>query len=474
MPPQPIRGIAVADVGYTSTKLALFSPAGELVTERRVPSNHHEGPPYRWIDPEPTVEFFRQTIAEFDAILPVDAIVPTAHGAAVALIAEDGSLALPIMDYTSEPPADIVAAYRQRMPPFAECLCPLLPMSLTHALQVFWQSRAHPRDFARTRTIVPWIQYVGFRLCGRLVTEVTSMSCQTQLVDPVKRQLSSLVKAEGWQRLFPSMVPAWEIIGDLKPEFGAKTFRGRGKVLAGAHDSSASYARYLAAGFGSFTLLSTGTWSICYDTSTTADQLDETRDTCINADIFGRQVAVSRFFGGKEYELVAGDAAATAPDLAMVSALIERGCFALPSFSGSSGPMPGSAGKGRIDGDAPANPVEMASLATLYCALMVGEQLDALSSRNDIIVDGPFARNAVLLALIAQLRPGQKVKASLLLDGTAAGAACLAMMSDGKLPHIPIETTDIVAADIAGLDPYRRRWRELSRMNSGPAPRNTE
>lgn len=469
MPPEPIRGIAVTDVGYTSTKLALFSNTGELLAERRVPSNHHEGPPYRWIDPEPMVEFFRGAIAAFDAILPVDAIVPTAHGAAVALIAEDGSLALPIMDYTAEPPADIVAAYRTRMPPFAECLCPLLPMSLTHALQIFWQSRSHPGDFARTRYIVPWIQYVGFRLCGRPVIEVTSMSNQTQLVDPARREFSSLVKAEGWDRIFPPMVPAWEIIGDLKPEFRGMAFRGRGKVLAGVHDSSASYARYLAAGFASFTLLSTGTWSICYDTSTTADRLDEERDTCINADIFGRQVAVSRFFGGKEYELVAGDAAGTAPDLAAVRALVGRGCFALPSFSGSSGPMPGSAGKGMIVGDAPSGPVEMASLATLYCALMVGEQLDAVSSGNDIIVDGPFAKNPVLLALLAQLRPGQKVKASQLLDGTAAGAACLAMITEGKLPRIAIGTADTVVSDVAGLNAYRLRWRELAGKNAGSA-----
>ena len=41
-------------------------------------------------------------------------------GAALACIATDGSLALPVMDYTSEPPAAIVAAYREIMPPFSE------------------------------------------------------------------------------------------------------------------------------------------------------------------------------------------------------------------------------------------------------------------------------------------------------------------------------------------------------------------
>ena len=377
-----VRGIAVADVGYTSTKLALYAPDGRLAAERRVPSVHHEGPPYRWIDPEPMVSFFRRTLPELDAVLPVDVVVPTAHGAAMALLDADGELALPIMDYTSEPPPDIVTAYRARMPSFAELLCVLLPMSITHALQMYWQSRAHPAAFARAAQIIPFIQYVGYRLSGRAVIEVTSMSCQTQLVDMAEGGFSSLMKAEGWASRFPPMVPAWEAIGTLKPEFRGSGLRGRADVLAGVHDSSASYARYLAAGLGDFTLLSTGTWSIAYDTSAGAGGLSEARDTAINADIFGRKVAISRFFGGKEYEFAAGDAVGVPATVEAVAGLVARGSFALPSFSGSSGPMPGSALRGRFVGPPPRNPEEQASLATLYCALMVSEQLDALGAAS--------------------------------------------------------------------------------------------
>jgi sugar (pentulose or hexulose) kinase len=467
MQPDIVRGIAVADVGYTSTKLALYAPDGRLAAERRVPSVHHEGPPYRWIDPEPMASFFRSTLPELDALLPVDVVVPTAHGAAMAMLDADGQLALPIMDYTSEPPRDIVAAYRTRMPSFAESLCRLLPMSNTHALQMYWQSRAHPAAFARATQIFPFIQYVGYRLCGRAVIEVTSMSCQTQLVDMAQGGFSSLIKAEGWDSRFPPMVPAWDAIGTLKPEFCGSGLRGRGVVLAGVHDSSSSYARYLAAGLGDFTLLSTGTWSIAYDTSAGADGLSEARDTAINADIFGRKVAISRFFGGKEYELAARDAAGVPASLEAVAGLVAGGSFALPSFSGSSGPMPGSAGRGRFAGPPPRDAAERASLATLYCALMVSEQLDALGAAHDIVVDGPFARNGVMLELLGQLRPGRAIRASRLLDGTAAGAACLALVRDGELPRIAIDTDDIAPAAIPGLGDYRRRWQAMSAENAG-------
>jgi sugar (pentulose or hexulose) kinase len=450
------RGIAVSDVGYTNTKLVLFSPDGQPVAERKVASVHHDGPPYRWIDPEPMAALFRTALSELDAILPVDVVVPSAHGAALALLKADGTLAMPVMDYQSEPPADVIAAYRQIMPGFSESYCPLLPLALTHGLQLYWQSQAFPDAFAKTATIIPWIQYVGYRLCGKAVTEITSMSCQTHLMDVAHGGLSSLVKAQGWAKLFPPLAKSWEVIGTLKPEFRGASFRGAGQVLAGIHDSSANYVRYLSGGFGDFTLLSTGTWSISFDTAAKVSDLREDYDTATNTDIFGRHVATSRFFGGREYELVAGDEAGAAPRLEDVQQLISDKVFALPSFSGSAGPMPGTEGKGRIIGTPRSRP----ALAALYCALMVSEQLDHVKSRHDIIVDGPFAQNAVMMAVLAALRPGQRVRASALRDGTTAGAACLALMSDGKLPHIDIKVTEIAAAGLEGLADYHKEWKE--------------
>ena len=85
------------------------------------------------------------------------------------------------------------------------------------------------------------------------------MSCQSQLVDVKAQTYSSLARQRGWDRLFPPMVKAWDVLGPLKPSFRGASFKGRGAVLAGVHDSNANYLRYLAAGEGSFTLLSTGT-----------------------------------------------------------------------------------------------------------------------------------------------------------------------------------------------------------------------
>ena len=459
---QQLRGIAVVDVGFTNTKIALFSPQGELLAEKKAPSLHLAAPPYKHIDPEPMVALCRAALPELDAMLPIDAIVPTAHGAAMACLDADGNLALPVMDYTSEPPRDIVADYEKIMPSFEEALCPLLPMTITHGLQLYWQQRMWPEAFAKVRTLLPWIQYVAFRLSGVPVTEISSMACQTHLLDIRAQAPSSTARRLGWDVLFPPMAKAWETIGTLKGEFHGTGFRGEARVLGGVHDSTANFMRYVCAGLDRFTLVSTGTWSISFDPSTSVDVLDPARDTNTNTDVLGRNVCCSRFFGGMEFAAVSGGAPAEAATVACVQELVKRGTFAVPSFTMTSGPVPDSAGKGYVKGPAVESAEERASLAALYCAQMVSEQLDAITSKDEIIVDGPFSQNPVLLAVLAALRPAQKVKASTLRDGTTAGAAALAMIDGGRLPSIGIKMAEVTAAEIKGLEEYHAAWRKMA------------
>ena len=460
------RGIAVIDAGKTNTKIILFGPDGRPVAERKVASLNHEGPPYRSIDPAPLIALCQSALPELDAILPIDIVVPCAHGAALACLAGDGSLALPVMDYTVEPPPEIIAGYRRIEPPFEEVFGPLLPMALTHGLQLYWQQQSFAHDFARIKTIVPWIQYVAFCLSGKLVTEISGMACQSHLMDIHSGGPSSLVKRMGWETLFPPLAKAWQPIGSLRTEFLGTDFRGAAKVLAGVHDSNANYLRYLAGGQKKFTLLSTGTWIIGFDTEAKLDSLIQEKDTVSNTDVFGNRVACCRFFGGREFEVLSEGAPGEAATMADVQHVINQKTYALPSFTDGGGPVPHSGGKGKLIGEKPASAEQRASLASLYCALMVSESLDALGSKYDIIVDGPFSKNLVFLAVLAQLREGQRVLASDLRDGTTAGAACLALMPDGKLPHVPLSLSTIQSQSLTNLGDYQAKWQKLAYENA--------
>ncbi|MDW6024160.1 carbohydrate kinase [Mesorhizobium sp. BAC0120] len=458
------RGTLVLDIGSTNTKLMLFDGDGRPLRERRAESRHLAGPPYRSLDPEPALAILAETLPEFDRTLPVDAIVPCAHGSALALLDGAGELALPVMDYLAEPPPGIVDAYRRIAPPFSEVFCPLNPMALTLGLQLFWQETAFPEAFAQVRTILPWGQYFAFRLTGRAVAGYTELGAQTQLVDVTANGCSSLSRERGWDRLLAPQAPPFETVGTLKPEFRISQLSGRAEVKAGIHDSNANYLRYLAAGLGSFTLLSTGTWIIIFDTRSDFRHLDPARDTATNIDAFGRPVACSRFMGGHEIAAIeagAPQAAATSADLAN---LVRRRTFALPSFTDSGGPMPGTGGKGRIIGPQPRTAGERAALGALYCALMTDQSLDAVGSESEIVIDGPFGENALFCAALAGLRAPQRVFRSDLRDGTAAGAALVAHMS-GKhdLPRLKVDLAPVDAFPDVDLPAYRTEW--LSRSS---------
>ncbi len=457
---QNMRGIAVVDVGYTNSKVILYDQHLRVLGESKLPSPHCQGQHYGEIDVAAIMAFARSALAELDAIMPIDRIVPCAHGACIISLKPDGSLVVPAMDYMSEPPAEILAAYTAVAPGFAETFSPQLPVALLHAMQLFWQSWIMPEAFAQATCIMPLMQYVAFALGGRRATEISSLSCQSHLVDMRTGGPSSLAFSEGWATKFPPLAKAWEVIGRFP---GMK--RGEGLVLTGVHDSNANFLRYLASGEHHFTLLSTGTWIIGFETESDIAHLDPTRDIVANKSVFGKTIACGRFIGGKEFELVAGDAANALPDLAAVQRLVATGIMALPSFTDTGGPMPGTAARGRIIGTL-SSAEERVSLATLYCALMVSESLDALHSQHTIIVDGPFSQNPVFLQILASLRPTQQLKASTARDGTAAGAACLALMPDGQLPVMPVAMHDIAAVNIPGLKAYQAMWLKMASTNT--------
>ncbi len=454
----PPRGIAVVDVGFTNSKVILYDAALKIVGERKIMSPHHDGTHYREIDVGLILDFAQNAINELDAIMPIDAIVPSAHGACIVCLKADGSLAVPVMDYMSEPPPDIISAYKSQMPSFAESYSPLLPMALMHAMQLFWQQRILPDEFIKTRTILPLMQYIACGLGGQAASEISSMSCQSHLVDMRDGSASSISINNGWDKHYAPQAHAWDCVGTFK--FKHHGFRGHGEILAGVHDSNANFLRYLAGGQQHFTLLSTGTWIIGFDTDADMLALDHAKDIVANKSVFGKTVACCRFFGGKEFEVLAHGADGAQASIALVEKLVAQGTFALPSFTDSGGPVPNSGGKGRVIGPSPTSSAEYASLASLYCALMVSESLDALHSAHAVIVDGPFSQNPCFLSVLQSLRPLQTICASEARDGTAAGAACLALMPQGELPYINVAMRKVERVTLNNLSDYQRQWRQ--------------
>jgi sugar (pentulose or hexulose) kinase len=293
--------------------------------------------------------------------------------------------------------------------------------------------------------------------------EVTSLGAQTQLWSPSRGEFSSLVRRQRWAEKLPPLRRAWDILGPLQYEVAQKCALPVDlPVLCGIHDRGANFARYLAAGQRDFTLISTGAKLIAVQPELPLDQLHPLRDTVGGSDLLGRPVACARFMGGREYALIVGSNRALArAAMADVESLIAAGTMALPSFTASGGPFPGTGGKGRIVGRVPETPRVRTALASLYLALMANVCLDLLSSRGQLIIDGAFASDPRFADLLAALRPGQPVAVSKERHGVALGAALLWQWTERSVP-VPLELTRVVPPRLTGLAGYERRWRRAA------------
>jgi sugar (pentulose or hexulose) kinase len=441
--------VAVLDIGKTNAKLALFDE-GRLVWEKSAPNRMLPGPPYPHEDVDGAFAFFLAALREAGRAHRIGAIVPTAHGAAGALIGEN-ELAAPVMDYEFGDVEQIEPDYAKIRPPFSETLSPKVPAGLNLGRQLAYQKWRCGDLFAAAKHFLPYSQYWAWRLTGIAAAEVTSLGAHTDLWAPRHGHVSSLVKDLGVERLLPPLRQAFDPLGPIKPDIAAATgLAPDTAVFCGVHDSNASLLPYLVSRQAPFTVLSTGTWVILMCVGLSLDQLDPRDDTLANVDALGRPTACGRFMGGREYALIAGGGGN--PDLTAIARVIGSGAFALPCFSGQGGPY--AAAEGVIRGNVDAE--DRSALATLYCALISDLMLTRMGAdTGDLIVEGTFAKNITFCEILGALRPAQRVFAAEDTAGTARGAAMIAQWPPAYSITAP---TPVSSVSMPGLDAYRDAW----------------
>jgi len=471
-----MNSIAIIDIGKTNSKLSLVDASNGVVIE----SNSRESPaldtkPYPHLDTEGLWQWYQAELERMNRIRPIEHICVTAHGAAAALINDEG-LVLPVIDYEFAGPDELAADYDKICDPFTHTYSPKLPHGMNVGRQLYWQRARFPDEFAKARYLVGYPQYWTWLLSGKAAGEVTSIGAHSDLWNPVDAKFSDFACREGFDALVPEILRADEVIGRLRPEISARTgIAADCRVHVGIHDSNASLLPYLKTRATPFTVVSTGTWVISFAVGASLDGLVADRDCIANVNMYGQAVACTRYMGGREFAAVAGDEI-VAVTLAGLEQIIDEEIFALPGFNEEGGPFPGLAG--RIIADRQLSAAESSALASIYCALVTDVCLGLCGSLGDIIIEGAYAKNQVLMQTLATLREDQSLFASTDSTGTTMGTAMLA-------------TENIPPPDLLKLDPieprlqqkihqYRTRWQSLvaehertSKVSAGSAGEST-
>lgn len=459
--------VAVLDIGKTNVKLSAASDGGAILESLSTPNAVLPGPPYRHHDLAALEAWAIEALADLGRRHPITAIVACGHGSGGVLV-DDAGPVLPMIDYEDEPPADVASLYRAVADGYRERGSPIMLGASHTARQLLWLQTGWPEQFSRARWFLGLPQYWAWRLSGVAASELTILGAQSHLWSVPDHRFAPIVAARGWQRLMPPLAPAWRSLGPLRPELAQRTgLRADIRVLCGIHDSSANFYRYQAAGMRGFTLVSTGTWIVALSDQTPPEALDEARGMTCNADPTGAPLAGALCMGGREFALVAGkQPPGSAADPDTLARMVARGSMAVPCFGEEDGLLPGRARRGYFAGPAPETAAERRALALLSTVLLTDLLLDALGSSATVVLDGSFAADPLYPALVAAVRPGQRILFNLDPYGAAAGAAMLAGHVHRTAPA-PLALQSPAPPAFAGLPAYRALWRD--RATSSPA-----
>lgn len=409
----------VIDIGKTVSKVSLWTPDGHSIARLARTNPRVQASGYSALDVEGIEAWLLESLAELARKAPIDAIVPVAHGAALAVV-RNGRLHVPPIDYESPVPSSERARYETQRDAFCRTGSPALPDCLNIGIQLHLLEVLDPSALRPGTLLLPWAQYWAWRLSGVAAAEVSSLGCHTDLWRPAEATPSGLAVSRGWADLLAPIRSASDCLGTLLPQWCAKTGLPAGvKVYCGLHDSNA--ALLAARGFPEIsgreaTVLSTGTWFVAMRTPAVPfdlQALPERRDCLVNVDVFGQPVPSARFMGGREIETLTGIDARRldiSPDqprlLAALPMAIEEGAQLLPTFAAGCGPFPNARGRWvRM----PPEEANLRAAVGLYVALVADTSLDLIGARDRIVVEGRFAAAQVLVRALATLRPNTDV-----------------------------------------------------------------
>ena len=398
--------VVTLDVGKSRAKMTLWCE-GEVVRRVtrmnavRVRSGIAE------LDVEGIRDWLLAGLTDLSAAANIEAIIPVAHGAAAVLLDRDTPIAA--IDYETAIPLNVASAYDAERDDFEATLSPRLPSGLNLGAQLFWLERLFPDLWPGRGRVCLWPQYWAAFLCGEAVCEVTSLGCHSDLWRPFEGRFSDLAVRRGWAERLGPLRRAEEPVGVIRPAIAADTGVSPGcRIYCGAHDSNA--ALHAARGLpeladGPFSVVSTGTWFVCLNAGADAQvRYDPAQDMLANVDIGGRPVPTSRFMGGRDYEMSMGDLLGAKSDVSLLGQAGES-----PSRSRSNARL-------------------RATQGSLELARRTDQALELIAAKGPILIEGRFAEDEAFGWSLSQVRRGQTVYRSSLVDGVAAGA--LRLVSD--------------------------------------------
>lgn len=447
-------------------------------------------------------DWLLSSLAAFAAKYPIKALAVTTHGATLVCVGDDGLPCAPCVYYTHEPGE----AFHERFYALAGDPIELQKTTGTPAFKalinpskgLLFLRENFPEAFARTRHVLNYPQYWGWRLTGVAGTEATYTGCHSYLWDFLKARPSEVARRLGVEDKLPSgMGKSWDVLGRISPQMASRWKLPPDLIVTlGIHDSNASLLPYLAKqGDRDFVLDSTGSWCVVMHPQKSYGFKPEDLGKVIffNQSALGGPIKTAIFTGGLEYEawanLIDGESAlgrqpAFDPDVYR-RVLGSGSIFIMPELVRGSGQFPASISRAieggreyslesmRAGGPRPdflAHRAEAYAALNLSLAIQTGIALErsGLEKGSEVFVEGGFRKNEDYVALVQALVPGSRTALTGMPEATSLGAAMTAKAAltgaglDALASDFEIEKSYAPRIDFPGLGAYRDRFLALA------------
>ncbi len=295
--------ITVFDIGKTNKKIFLFDENLEIVyqQEKQFQTIHDEDG-FACEDIEQIKDWMISSLTEIikNNEFEVRGINFSTYGASLVFLDDKGNRLTPLYNYL-KPVSDtyrssLFEKYGGEDEFCRKTASPAYGKLLNSGIQLLWLKEERPEIFRRIKWIMHLPQYFSYLFTGEIHSEYTSVGCHTFIWDFQKNDYHTWLDDTGIHLPKP------------KPNAFTIPIRYAGKHILsgiGIHDSSSSLVPYIAGSPDSFTLVSTGTWSISMNPFNhfplTRDDLENDCLMYLSADRI--PVKSSRFFLGHIHDM---------------------------------------------------------------------------------------------------------------------------------------------------------------------------
>jgi L-fuculokinase len=491
--------IAVFDVGKTNKKIVIYDQDLNVLA-----SVYESFPTQKKYDMEiedvdNVDNWFLRQLKNFAQKFPIRIISVTTHGATFACIDKEGDFSVPVVSYTNEPGEKFHENFYKAVGKSPDELQQItataeLKALINPAKGLYYIKNKFPKEFKRTKHILPFPQYFGYLLTGKPGADYTYLGCHTYLWDFHKFKYSVAAKKLKLKKYLPKKIEkSWNILGTITPRVAETTGLPKDTaVTMGIHDSNASLLPYLIKKKNErFVLNSTGTWCVAMraaeEVSFKPDEIGKV--VFYNISAFGKPVKTAILMGGLEFDTytdllkklnVEEKFPPFDPNLYKYI-IAEKKLFILPGVVKGTGQFPDSDPR-VVEGDevVPLDAVMSgenipeffidfpAAYAVLNISLAIQTKVAlervGLEKGDPIYVEGGFRNNPDYNALLTALFPDSPVYLTSISEATSYGAAILGKAAaEGKDPvdyadNLTIETKKVEPVAFDGIDEYIRSF----------------